>query len=326
MGDEAQSCPAGFEVCGGACVNLRLDPDHCGACDSPCPAGLLCSKAQCATECQGGTTQCGELCADTAVDPMNCGDCGNVCAAGDACTNSSCALQCGGGTTQCGADCVDTHLDPNHCGRCDNACPGSDCIAGECGDAPSCKRLLASDPALTSGLYFIDPDGASGNAPFQVWCDMEGHGGGWTRVANITEPNVNLSAATYLAGVGDVAAQSYVHACTKFAGLFGEDSVARVTMGMAVDFYMPVRGNDLCAMLQSNQLHRWSATAMGVFTAPVYNPTAGLLGGSNSGYPTDGRTYLAFWGGNGANSGCCHATYGDGPAWNRAFTLDVREP
>jgi hypothetical protein len=32
----------------------------------------------------------------------------------------------------------------------------------------------------SDGLYYIDPDGLSGNAPFQVWCDMSTSTGGWT--------------------------------------------------------------------------------------------------------------------------------------------------
>jgi hypothetical protein len=325
VGEEARTCPPGLESCDGACVNVRLEPDHCGACGNACPVGELCTRGACAVGCQGGTEQCGELCIDTEVDPDNCGDCGNACAADEVCSQGQCGLQCGGGTSQCGQSCVDTMLDPNHCGGCDQPCPSSACIAGECGDAPSCRRLLAAQPGLPSGLYTIDPDGQSGNAPFQVWCDMENDGGGWTRIANIAETTVLLNGASYLAGLGDVNATSYLQACSKFAG-FGEETVARLTMGSVIDFFKPTAGNDVCAMLQTNDKHRWSAALTGAFVEPVYHSSATTLGGSASGWPTDGRIYLTFWGGNGATSGCCHNTYTSGSAWNRTFVIDVREP
>jgi hypothetical protein len=304
---------------------VKLDPEHCGACGNACLEGQLCSRGVCGNECSGGTLQCGDLCVDTQVDPQNCGDCGIACAAGELCSAGSCALQCGGGTTLCAGGCVDTMIDANHCGECDNPCPGSACVAGMCGDAPSCNRLHASDPSLPTGLYAIDPDGPGGDPPFQVLCDMETDGGGWMRLANIAETNVALSANTYLAGLGTIDDVNYVHACTKFTGL-GEESVARVTMGMVVDFFQPSAGNDMCAMLQTSQKHLWSATVTGGFVPPVYHPTVTLLGGSLGGWPTDGRAHLSFWGGNGATSGCCHTTYGGTAAWNRAFVLDVREP
>ncbi len=49
-------------------------------------------------------------------------------------------------------------------------------------DTRSCAGLLASDPSTPSGLYIVDPDGASGEPGFIVWCDMESDGGGWTLV------------------------------------------------------------------------------------------------------------------------------------------------
>jgi len=46
--------------------------------------------------------------------------------------------------------------------------------------ALSCKDLHIKYSGLTDGLYWIDPDGLNtGNAPFQVVCDMDLDGGGW---------------------------------------------------------------------------------------------------------------------------------------------------
>lgn len=46
----------------------------------------------------------------------------------------------------------------------------------------ACQDLLAQRPNVQDGLYWIDPDGLAGTAPFQVDCLMSVEGGGWTRI------------------------------------------------------------------------------------------------------------------------------------------------
>jgi hypothetical protein len=66
-------------------------------------------------------------------------------------------------------------------------------------DPPSCLAIHTMDPALPSGNYTIDPDGADGDAPITVTCDMATDGGGWTIVyfppsEDVTAPPMNYTA------------------------------------------------------------------------------------------------------------------------------------
>lgn len=44
----------------------------------------------------------------------------------------------------------------------------------------NCDELHRAFPEMNNGFYVIDPDGDAGNAPLEVYCDMETDGGGWT--------------------------------------------------------------------------------------------------------------------------------------------------
>ncbi len=50
-------------------------------------------------------------------------------------------------------------------------------------DTPAdCAEALVMNPGAASGIFEIDPDGAGGEAAFNVYCDMETEGGGWTLI------------------------------------------------------------------------------------------------------------------------------------------------
>lgn len=132
----ATSCPAGQTDCGGACVDLQVDPMHCGACSDSCISGATCSAGHCG--CPPPTTSCGIGCVNIQSDAGNCGACGHRCGLGS-CVAGACqcsgdptvVLYCPPGSPQ--GSCVDTSVNVANCGGCGVVCPALEsCAASQC--------------------------------------------------------------------------------------------------------------------------------------------------------------------------------------------------
>ena len=147
----AGDCGAGLVSCNDECVNVQVDPAHCGGCDRACASRQLCIDGGCL--CPSPLRTCGAACVDTGSDPANCGGCGNACLSGQRCQGGACVAACNGGNLDCAGHCIDPNHDDANCGACGVVCPrqrhcsNGSCVCGpgetECGGACA---ALDSDP------------------------------------------------------------------------------------------------------------------------------------------------------------------------------------
>ncbi len=151
--DDGEECDDGNDDESDACLSNCVVAS-CG--DGQVQAGV--------EECDDGngdeTDACTSLCAAPACDDgLLSGDESDV--------------DCGGSCDACdlGAACVDS----NDCGQ-------GICDEGVCAVLASCKAILAADPNAGSGPYTIDVDGEGKIEPFEVQCDMDTDGGGFTEI------------------------------------------------------------------------------------------------------------------------------------------------
>jgi hypothetical protein len=169
------SCDQGYAHCfgdvtNGCETNLTNDLNHCGKCETICPAIAqgtgTCAKGLCAIlSCNANYADCDGNIANgcetlTLSDAKNCGSCNTQCSNppnGSAECNNG---QCGLGTCDAGyADCdnnpqngceKDVLADPLNCGGCGIVCGSGQCANGAC----TCTKkvlVLADDGATGAG-------------------------------------------------------------------------------------------------------------------------------------------------------------------------------
>jgi hypothetical protein len=156
---------AGDICCGGECIDVSLNPAHCGSCATACGSGQFCSQGLC----------------------FALQDCNNAGA------YASCALGDGGVGTCCGGACVDTSLDPSHCTNCDWSCPleavacsGSSTTGWRCVDDGGNAVECVSDQDCAAGtrcaIYYGGyclPQSCDGGAVDCAWPIDGGADYGW---------------------------------------------------------------------------------------------------------------------------------------------------
>lgn len=177
-GPGPSGCSAGYDDCGGVCVDRLGDGQNCGACGSPCAAGQVCSAGVCQTSCtEPGRTQCELSCVDLLTNPSHCGGCGVFCAGGQTCQSGICVdagtggsgAGTGGAGLGTGGDVLGTGGDALGTGGADLGTGGTDGtlsteIVIEEGQTGQCDvdGIVESTNGGFSGSGYLNSDNASG--------------------------------------------------------------------------------------------------------------------------------------------------------------------
>ncbi|CAK9780452.1 hypothetical protein CC85DRAFT_300392 [Cutaneotrichosporon oleaginosum] len=151
----------------GTCVDLKTDPNNCGACGARCFFGFgRCINGYCPhndpnacepgwTGCEGGPTSAFPFtCTNLQNDVTNCGTCFVRCRDGQTCKGGECVddanappipplvdYTCENDFSWCDGSCRNVQNDNMNCGRCRNLCDeGQNCVEGTCTPATTCPQ------------------------------------------------------------------------------------------------------------------------------------------------------------------------------------------
>jgi len=88
--DGGFECRGSLTRCGGECVDLQTNIDHCGECGNSCGSGgLFCGDGEC--QCiEDEFSNCSGTCVDLSSSTEHCGSCGNSCGEMEVCKEATC--------------------------------------------------------------------------------------------------------------------------------------------------------------------------------------------------------------------------------------------
>ncbi|HEU0116269.1 MAG TPA: hypothetical protein VFQ80_16390 [Thermomicrobiales bacterium] len=131
-------CPSPQVTCGGLCVDLQTDDNHCGSCGHACGSDQRCQDGSCicdATNCPNGCCDGATATCKRGTSDSDCGDGGTlcqICNACQTCNGTTCAAKAGACCGEGKGACQD--------GQCVACAAGQRCQAGACVcDATSCS-------------------------------------------------------------------------------------------------------------------------------------------------------------------------------------------
>lgn len=173
------------------------DSDDDTSTTNPPPASCGNGAVEEGEECDDGDADNSDDCLDTCV-LAECGD-GFVHAGDEECDDGN-EVEADGCTSACVfPTCMDGAMNGGEtdvdcgggmCGGCqaqEMCSSDGDCVTGACDGvcvyARSCAELKSK--GMPTGKYAIDPDGSGVGASFEVWCEQDHAGGGWTMVLKV---------------------------------------------------------------------------------------------------------------------------------------------